>query len=164
MPSLTVNYAIFILMELLIWILLIFGLVGALVPVIPGPIISSLGLVLALIYKDIDGLLIYFLIAGGFIIFCLDLILPSVITKKSGGSKRAATGALIGMLLSIFTGPGLVLGAFIGAFIGEFSVTQNISRSAHASLNAVIGVFSGILVKAIFALSVLIAYATWIYL
>ena len=104
-------------MELLIWILLILGLVGALVPVIPGPIISSLGLVLALIYQDIDGLLIYFLIAGGFVIFCLDLILPSVITKKSGGSKRAATGALIGMLLSIFTGPGLVLGAFIGAFI-----------------------------------------------
>ena len=97
-------------------------------------------------------------------IFCLDLILPSLITKKSGGSKRAATGALIGMLLSIFTGPGLILGAFIGAFIGEFSVTQNMSKSAHSSLHAVIGVFSGILVKAIFTLSVLIMYATWIYL
>jgi uncharacterized protein YqgC (DUF456 family) len=90
----------------------------------------------------------------------LDLILPSLITKKSGGSKRAATGALIGMLLSIFTGPGLILGAFIGAFIGEFSVTQNMSKSAHSSLHAVIGVFSGILVKAIFALFVLIAYVT----
>lgn len=151
-------------MELLIWILLILGLVGAVVPAIPGPIISSVGLLLALIYNDIDGLLIYFLIVGGFVIFCLDLILPSLITKKSGGSKRAATGALIGMLLSIFTGPGLILGAFIGAFIGEFSVTQNMSKSAHSSLHAVIGVFSGILVKTIFSLSVLIMYATWIYL
>ena len=151
-------------MELLIWILLILGLVGAVVPAIPGPIISSAGLVLAVIYNDIDGLLIYFLIAGGFVIFCLDLFLPSLITKKSGGSKRAATGALIGMLLTIFTGPGLILGAFIGAFIGEFSVTQNISKSAHSSLYAVIGVFSGILVKAVFSLSVLIAYATWIFL
>lgn len=140
--------------------LLILGLVGAVVPAIPGPILSSVGLILALVYNDIDGLLIYLLIACGFVIFCLDLILPSLITKKSGGSKRAATGALIGMLLSIFTGPGLILGAFIGAFIGEFSVTQNMSKSAHSSLHAVIGVFSGILVKAIFALFVLIAYVT----
>jgi hypothetical protein len=147
-------------MEILIWMLLILGLVGAVVPAIPGPILSSVGLILALVYNDIDGLLIYLLIACGFVIFCLDLILPSLITKKSGGSKRAATGALIGMLLSIFTGPGLILGAFIGAFIGEFSVTQNMSKSAHSSLHAVIGVFSGILVKAIFALFVLIAYVT----
>ena len=160
MPSLPVYYAIFILMESLIWIFLILGLVGAVVPAIPGPIISSIGLVMAHIYKDIDGLLIYFLIAGGFVIFCLDLILPSLITKKSGGSKYAANGALIGMLLSIFTGPGLILGAFIGAFIGEFLVTQSMSKSAHSSLHAVIGVFSGVLVKAFFSLFVLISYVT----
>ncbi len=160
MPTLTVYYPIFIIMEILIFIFLVLGLVGALVPGIPGPIISSLGLVLAIIYKNIDGLLIYFLIAGGFMIFCFDLILPSLITKKSGGSKRAATGALVGMLLSILTGPGLIIGAFIGAFIGEFSVTKNVSKSVHSSVYAVLGVFSGIIFKVIFALFVLITYLT----
>jgi uncharacterized protein len=145
-------------MELLIWIFLIFGLVGALLPAIPGPIFSSVGLILALIYCELDGSVIYLMIAGGFVIFCLDLVLPAIVTKKYGASNRAANGATIGMLLSLFTGPGMVLGAFIGAFIGEFTITQNTKQSSLASVHTILGIFSGILIKAMYALSAILVY------
>ena len=84
--------------------------------------------------------------------------MPAYVTKKSGASKRASNGALIGMILSLFTGPGLFLGAFIGAFIGEFSMTSDAAKSARASIYAVLGVFSGMAIKLFYTLAMLVLY------
>ena len=89
--------------------------------------------------------------------------MPAYLTKKSGASKRASNGALIGMILSLFTGPGLILGAFIGAFIGEYTLTSDPSKSAKASLYAVLGVFSGIVIKLIYTVGVIPYYLSIVY-
>jgi uncharacterized protein YqgC (DUF456 family) len=150
-------------MEVLIWILLIAGIVGAVLPMIPGPILSAIGLLVAVISGQLEGATVWMLIIGGFIIFLIDFLMPAYLTKKSGASKRASNGALIGMILSLFTGPGLVLGAFIGAFIGEFTLTSDASKSAKASLYAVLGVFSGIVIKLIYTIGVIPYYLSMVY-
>ena len=151
-------------MELLIWILLILGIAGAILPMVPGPILTSVALLLALMSDQINGALYWFFVVSGIMIFLIDFFMPAYLTKKSGASKRASNGALIGMILSLFTGPGLFLGAFIGAFIGEFSVTSDAAKSARASIYAVLGVFSGMAIKLFYTLAMLILYISQLYL
>lgn len=151
-------------MELLIWILLISGVAGAVLPMVPGPILTAVALFLALISDQINGTLYWFFVVSGIIIFLIDFFMPAYLTKKSGASKRASNGALIGMILSLFTGPGLLLGAFIGAFVGEFSMTSDATKSARASLYAVLGVFTGMAVKLFYALAMLVLYISHLYL
>ena len=151
-------------MELLIWILLILGIAGAILPMVPGPILTSVALLLALMSDQINGALYWFFVVSGIMIFLIDFFMPAYLTKKSGASKRASNGALIGMILSLFTGPGLFLGAFIGAFIGEFSVTSDAAKSARASIYAVLGVFSGMAIKLFYTLVMLVLYISQLYL
>lgn len=151
-------------MELLIWILLISGVAGAVLPMVPGPILTAVALFLALISDQINGTLYWFFIVSGIMIFLIDFFMPAYLTKKSGASKRASNGALIGMILSLFTGPGLFLGAFIGAFIGEFSMTSDATKSARASIYAVLGVFSGMAIKLFYTLAMFILYISQSYL
>jgi len=151
-------------MELLIWILLISGVAGAVLPMVPGPILTAVALFLALISDQINGTLYWFFVVSGIIIFLIDFFMPAYLTKKSGASKRASNGALIGMIMSLFTGPGLLLGAFIGAFIGEFSMTSDATKSARASLYAVLGVFSGMAVKLFYTTAMLVLYISHLYL
>ena len=151
-------------MELLIWILLISGVAGAVLPMVPGPILTAVALFLALISDQINGTLYWFFVVSGIMIFLIDFFMPAYLTKKSGASKRASNGALIGMVLSLFTGPGLFLGAFVGAFIGEFSMTSDATKSARASIYAVLGVFSGMAIKLFYTLAMLILYISQLYL
>ncbi|MEK9997254.1 MAG: DUF456 domain-containing protein [Cryomorphaceae bacterium] len=151
-------------MELLIWILLILGIAGAILPMVPGPILTGVALLLALMSDQINGALYWFFVVSGIMIFLIDFFMPAYLTKKSGASKRASNGALIGMILSLFTGPGLFLGAFIGAFIGEFSVTSDATKSARASIYAVLGVFSGMAIKLFYTLAMLVLYISQLYL
>ncbi|MEL0295785.1 MAG: DUF456 domain-containing protein [Cryomorphaceae bacterium] len=151
-------------MELLIWILLILGIAGAILPMVPGPILTCVALLLALMSDQINGALYWFFVVSGIMIFLIDFFMPAYLTKKSGASKRASNGALIGMILSLFTGPGLFLGAFIGAFIGEFSMTSDATKSARASIYAVLGVFSGMAIKLFYTLAMLVLYISQLYL
>jgi uncharacterized protein YqgC (DUF456 family) len=151
-------------MELLIWILLILGIAGAILPMVPGPILTAVALLLALMSGQINGALYWFFVVSGIMIFLIDFFMPAYLTKKYGASKRASNGALIGMILSLFTGPGLFLGAFIGAFIGEFSMNSDATKSARASIYAVLGVFSGMAIKLFYTLAMLILYISQLYL
>jgi len=143
---------------------LISGVAGAVLPMVPGPILTAVALFLALISDQINGTLYWFFVVSGIIIFLIDFFMPAYLTNKSGATKRASNGALIGMILSLFTGPGLLLGAFIGAFIGEFSMTSDATKSARASLYAVLGVFAGMAVKLFYTLAMLVLYISQLYL
>ncbi len=143
---------------------MISGVAGAVLPMVPGPILTAVALFLALISDQINGTLYWFFVVSGIMIFLIDFFMPAYLTKKSGASKRASNGALIGMILSLFTGPGLFLGAFIGAFIGEFSMTSDATKSARASIYAVLGVFSGMAIKLFYTLAMLILYISQLYL
>ena len=110
-------------MVILAFILLIIGLVGAIIPMIPGPPLSFLGL-LVLQWSGYGGFSNIFLWVWGVItvtVTVMDYILPSMMAKRFGGSRAAAIGSFIGLLAGLFIYPpwGLIFGPFLGAFIGE---------------------------------------------
>ncbi len=99
------------------------GLLGAVLPVLPGPPISYVG-VLLLLLCDGDGFSTTFLVVSGIIMLVItvvDFVLPVWFTQLSGGSRESVRGALAGMLLGLFFPPiGIIVGPFIGAFAGEY--------------------------------------------
>lgn len=112
-------------MEMLILIcvgiLLILGVIGSIIPILPGPILSYIALLVHHFFVDkIDvNSLIWIAIAIIFISI-LDYILQIYGVKRIGGGKYAIRGSLVGMLLGVILFPplGILVGAFIGAFIG----------------------------------------------
>ena len=126
-------------------ILLLAGLVGTVLPVLPGPPIAWAGL-LAAHFSRYSNLEIWILIATGIaaaIVTVIDNVFPSLMTKKAGGSKAATWGCTIGLLASFFLGPLFILIApFVGAFIGEMI---HDSSDAKRALKAAFGAFKGFL-------------------
>ncbi|MBR2368258.1 MAG: DUF456 domain-containing protein [Alistipes sp.] len=98
------------------------GLLGAIVPVIPGTILSYAGLV-CIYFTDSSTVTNTQLIIWGmlsFVVIFMDYVLPGYFSKMFGGSKKGIIGANVGTIIGIFFGPaGIIAGPFLGAFIGE---------------------------------------------
>ena len=126
-------------------VLLLAGLIGTFLPLLPGPPIAWAGLVAAhfSVYCHLD---VWILVATGIamaIVTAIDYIFPSIITKKSGGSEAATWGCNIGLVASFFLGPIFILiGPFLGAFVGELI---HDSSDKNKALKAAIGAFKGFL-------------------
>ena len=125
-------------------ILCIIGIVGSVFPVLPGPPFGWLGLLLLELTEGIPTnywfLGITFIIAIG--IFLLDYMMPAISTKKFGGSKAGAIGAVLGLIIGLLSPIpfGFLIGPFAGAFIGE--IVFNKTKEGQA-LKAAFGSFLG---------------------
>ncbi len=98
------------------------GIIGAVAPVLPGPPLSFVSLLLLYFCNGHEISTMSLVVAGIFavVITLLDYIAPVWMTKKSGGSKYGTWGATIGLVFGLFLGlPGIIIGPFLGAYIGE---------------------------------------------
>jgi len=129
-------------MEMLILIgiigLLLLGVMGSIIPVLPGPLLSYIALLLyhSFINKmNADSLLWIGVVVA--IITILDYFLQIYGVKKAGGGKYAIRGSVVGMLLGVFLFPpfGILVGAFIGAYIGaKIEMDKNAVKIAFGAL------------------------------
>ncbi len=135
----------------LIWtilgfLLLIAGLLGSFLPVLPGPPISFVGLLLLHYlggHSMSDELLIFYGVAC-VVLLLLDYLLPIWTTKKFGGTKAGQWGATIGVLLGLFAGPwGIILGPFIGAYLGELLAGRKNQEAWRSAQGAFLGFLLG---------------------
>ena len=135
--------------------LILLGIAGSILPVIPGPPLSFLGL-LVLRFTDFvepsglenfdNKLWIFAFVA--ILVVLLDYIVPVWGTKKFGGSKAGAWGAAIGVIIGLFFAPlGLILGPFLGAFIGEMITGKDQKDSLRAGFGSLIGFLFGFALK-----------------
>ena len=141
--------------------LIIIGIIGSFIPVIPGPITSWIGLLVlnqtSFVLQDYMFLITTFLIAIG--VFILDYFIPIIGTKKFGGTKSGIIGSTSGLIIGlIFLGPlGIFLGTFCGALIGELINEPNNKRIAiRAALGSLIGFLTGVFLK--FSVTVIYGY------
>lgn len=99
------------------------GLLGAVLPALPGPPLSYIGLLILLLCNDVEISTTFLVVSGiaMLVITVVDYILPVWFTQLSGGSKESVRGALAGMIIGLFFLPwGILMGPFIGAFAGEY--------------------------------------------
>ena len=104
-------------------ICLILGLVGCILPMLPGPPVAYGGLILLHLtnYTQLSTTELIVCLILVIIVQVLDYIIPMLGTKYTGGGgKWANRGTLIGTLIGMFFLPwGIIVGPFVGAFIGE---------------------------------------------
>ena len=113
-------------MDLLLVIMGIFlvlaGIAGSFLPVLPGPPLSWIGLLLLYLTKPIETnyWVLGTTLALTILISVLDYVIPSQGTKRFGGSKYGIWGTNIGLVVGIFLPipGGFIIGPFVGAFIG----------------------------------------------
>jgi uncharacterized protein YqgC (DUF456 family) len=103
--------------------LLLAGILGAFVPGLPGPPLSYIGIML--LYSrglgDFSSAFLWIWAGIVVVLTVMDYALPSLLTKKFGGSRAASIGAFLGLLAGIFIFPpwGILFGSFFGALVGE---------------------------------------------
>jgi len=131
-------------------ILLIIGIIGSIVPVLPGPPISySAILVLHFFtsYQFETSLLITLAMIVVVITF-LDYWLQFYGVKKFGGGKKATNGTILGLLIGIFIFRpiGIIVGPFIGAYIGA-KMEGNEEDATKIAFGSILGFLGGTLLK-----------------
>jgi len=132
---------------ILLWILaaalVIAGLVGLVVPALPGAPLLFAGLFVAAWSEDFAYVGAKTLIAlGGMaaLSYALDFAATALGARRFGASGRAVAGAAVGAVVGLFFGlPGLLLGPFLGAVIGELTVRRELRAAAGAGVGAFLG-------------------------
>lgn len=125
-------------------ILAIAGMVGCILPVLPGPLLSFCALILLSWIKNWQIFSQTFLMVMGAVtalLILLDYIAPALGAKKYGASKRGLWGSAIGMIIGIFFIPpwGMIVGAFIGALVGELASGKSGRKALRAGWGILIG-------------------------
>ena len=127
----------------------IIGIAGSILPGLPGPPVSWVGMLLLYLWgtgsEALDAsmsgrtLLVWGIVVA--VVSVIDYFVPMYFTKVTGGSRYAERGALAGLIIGVFLTPlGMILGSFVGAFLSELYYNRQGSAQA---LKAAFGSFLG---------------------
>ena len=136
-------------------ILVGFGLIGIILPAVPGTPLIYIGLLLAawgdgFQYVSIGTMI--FLGVLTLVAFVADFVSGSVGAKRVGASREAVIGAFLGAIGGIFFGfVGVFFGPFIGAVTGEFIARRNMERAGFVGIATWLGFILGVGMKLMLA-------------
>lgn len=139
----------------LIWVLAValisIGLVGLVLPAIPGAPLLFAGLVAAAWAEDFSYVGTGTLVALGVmaaLTYAVDFAATAFGAKRFGASRRGIVGAAIGALLGLFLGVlGVLIGPFVGAVVGELSARRDLASAGRAGIGATLGLAIGAAAK-----------------
>ena len=125
----------------------IIGLIGSVLPILPGPALSLVGMICAYMTdgSTITQATLWVWGIVTLIVSILDYILPGYFSKMFGGSKAGITGATIGVFVGMFMGPmGIILGPFLGAVAGEmFNQRRTLGEAIKVGFGSLISFIVG---------------------
>jgi uncharacterized protein YqgC (DUF456 family) len=157
-------------MESAIWyvlaaLIVIVGLVGTVLPVIPGTVLIFAGLFIAA-WADhfarvgVVGLAIIGVLA--ILAFVADLVASLLGAKRVGASPQALVGATIGGLVGLFLGiPGMIIGPFVGAVGGELLARGRLAQAGKIGLGTWLGLVFAAVVKVVIAFMMIATFMTF---
>lgn len=137
-------------------LLMVLGIVGSFLPILPGPLTSWVGLLVLHFTEAIPTnwtfLIITLIIAVA--IWVLDYFIPAIGTKKFGGSKYGVVGTTIGLFVGLFSPipGGIIIGPFAGALVGELINDNDSKKALKAAFGSFLGFLTSTLLKFIVAL------------
>ena len=152
-----------IILLILAFLLLLAGLTGSVVPVLPGPPLSFAGLLLLQWsgYGGFSSVFLWLWAAITVAVTLADYFLPVLMTRKFGGSRAATIGSILGLLAGLLFFPpfGLIIGPFLGALAGELIHNRTDSLKAFkVALGTFLAFFFGTGAKLIIS-AVMLFYA-----
>ncbi|SHI54792.1 hypothetical protein SAMN05444280_103103 [Tangfeifania diversioriginum] len=132
---------------------IIAGILGGILPVLPGPPLSYVGLLLLHFtekYQFETRFLIIWLIVAA-VVTVADYFIPVWGTKRYGGSKQGIWGSIIGLVIGLFFFPpfGIIIGPFLGAVAGELVAGKDSGSALKSGFGSFMGFLLGTLIKLI---------------
>lgn len=135
------------------FILMVTGIIGSFLPVLPGTPISWLGLLVLYLTNAVpnDWVFLGITLFVALLIFALDYIIPVMGTKKFGGTKAGMIGTTVGLLVAIFFPIlgifGIIVWPFVGALVGELMNKADQKTALKAAFGSFIGFLTGTFLK-----------------
>jgi hypothetical protein len=128
-------------------VLIIGGIIGCILPILPGPPISYGGLLLVHFAEKWQFTAQTLLILGliTVLVTILDYFVPIWGTKRFGGSKAGINGSTVGLILGLLFFPplGMIIGPFVGAVIGEMIAKNDTATALRSGFGSFIGFLMG---------------------
>ncbi len=160
-----------ILLLFLGFILMMVGILGSFLPVLPGTPISWVGLFLLHLTKAVpdDWVFLGITLGVAILVFTLDYVIPVWGTKKFGGCRWGMIGTTLGLLIALFFPIlgffGIIIWPFIGALVGELINKADQKTALKAAFGSFLGFLTGTFIK--FMVTViylgLFIYKAWEY-
>lgn len=137
---------------ILAFLCMVIGIVGCIIPGLPGVPVAYVGLWIAQATDKISFSWQMLLILGivTVVVSILDYVVPALGTKKYGGTKYCVWGSTIGVFVGLFFGAvGVILGPLVGAIIGELISGKQFNEALRAGWGSFIGILAGTVLKLI---------------
>lgn len=141
---------IFLLVIAFLFILL--GIVGSVVPGLPGIPLAYVGLWIAQATERVDFSWQMLLIWGivTVVVQVLDYVIPAWGTKRFGGTRYGVWGSIIGVFAGLWFGAvGVIVGPLVGAILGELIGGKEAREALRAGWGSFVGILFGTLIKLI---------------
>ncbi|SHI20255.1 DUF456 domain-containing protein [Desulfosporosinus lacus] len=128
------------------------GLLGTILPILPGAILIYGGMLLYGFMTKFSTLDANFFLLQALVlvlVFSVDFVASAAGTRRFNGSKQAAWGAIIGTILGlIFFAPlGIVIGPFLGAVVAELLRGIQINQAIRVGFGTLVGILGGTVLK-----------------
>lgn len=126
------------------------GIIGCIIPGLPGTPIAYVGLLIAQVTERVDFSWQLLLVWGivTVVVSVLDYVVPGCGTKQFGGTKWGVWGSTIGVFVGLFFGAlGVILGPLVGAVLGELLGGKATSDALKAGWGSFIGLLFGTILK-----------------
>ena len=139
-------------MMLLAIVLMVIGLVGCVVPVIPGPALAYCGLLCMIPTSHAPSMYAVAVFgAAAVVVTVLDYVVPAIGAKRFNCSRFGIWGCVLGTVVGMFFLPlGILLGPFLGAVAGELLARKPAGEALRGGFGAFLGFLSGVLIKLAF--------------
>lgn len=139
----------------LLWVvsvaLILVGLAGTVLPVLPGTALILAGMVLGAWidgFERVGGVVVGVLAALAVLAWVLEYVAGLMGAKRAGASRQALIGAAIGTVAGLFLGfVGVLFMPLVGAAIGEYLARRDEQRALHVGVSTWIGVMLGMVAK-----------------
>lgn len=146
-------------MDLLLWMLvaglIVLGLLGTVLPVLPGTVLVLSGILLGAWIDDFTRIGVTTLAVVtmlGLLAWGLEYVAGLLGAQKAGASKQALLGAALGTVAGLFMGlVGVLFMPLVGAAVGEFIAQNNHTRAVKVGVATWVGIMVGLIAKVVLA-------------
>ncbi|REE27679.1 hypothetical protein DFQ09_101514 [Winogradskyella pacifica] len=137
-------------------LLMILGILGSFLPVLPGPLTSWAGLLVLHFTEGVELSHTFLIVSLVFAVFIyvLDYIIPAIGTKRFGGSRAGMIGTTLGLIIGLLSPIpfGIIIGPFVGALIGEMMHRNDFNKALKAAFGSLLGFIASTFLKFIVAI------------
>lgn len=141
------------------------GILGCIIPALPGPLISWLSLFLFFFLPDYEVGTWTLVISGILmaIVSALDYVIPVLGAKKFGSSREGVIGGVLGVFAGILLTPvispiAIVLGPLVGTIAGDLLAGGTFKKALNSGMGSLLGFVVGTSIKLLYSTAVLIVF------